>query len=93
MIAQVTVKPGSKKGPLVEVAPVGDCQTGDCAFDDGGRSSADEVLTVYLHEKTHDGEANAGLVKLLAKHYGVAKSCVVIRSGEKSRKKVVEIIK
>lgn len=72
MLVQVTVKPGSRKGPLVEAVPDG--------------------LVVYLHEKAHDGEANDGLVKLLAEHYDVAKSCVLIKTGAKSRKKVVEII-
>jgi uncharacterized protein YggU (UPF0235/DUF167 family) len=72
MLVQVTVKPGSRKGPLVEAVPDG--------------------LVVYLHEKAHDGEANDGLVKLLAEYYDVAKSCVLIKTGAKSRKKVVEII-
>lgn len=72
MLVQVAVKPGSRKGPLVEAVPDG--------------------LVVYLHEKAHDGEANDGLVKLLAEHYDVAKSCVLIKTGAKSRKKVVEII-
>lgn len=72
MLVQVTVKPGSRKGPLVEAVPDG--------------------LVVYLHEKAHDGEANGGLVKLLAEYYDVAKSCVLIKTGAKSRKKVVEII-
>lgn len=72
MIAQVLVKPGSRKGPLVEAAPDG--------------------LVVYLREKPHDGEANAALVKLLADYYGVAKSCVAVRRGQKSHWKVVEIV-
>ena len=50
-----------------------------------------DALTVYLREKPHDGEANEALIKMLAKHYGVSKSQVVIVSGGKSRKKVVEI--
>lgn len=52
----------------------------------------DEVLTVYLREKPHDGEANTALIKLLAKHFKVAKSCVLIRQGGKSHTKLVEII-
>lgn len=75
MLVSVLVKPGSKKGPLVEVAP---------SFDG---------LIVYLREKAHDGEANVALVKLLADYYDVAKSCIVIRRGQKSHQKVVEIIK
>lgn len=72
MLVQVIVKPGSRKGPLVEAVPDG--------------------LVVYLHEKAHDGEANAALVRLLSEHYKVAKSCVVIVCGQKSHRKVVEVI-
>lgn len=71
MKVEVTVKPGSRKGPLIETTPSG--------------------LLVYLREKPHDGEANAALIRLLAKHYGVAKSCVTVASGSKSRQKIVEI--
>jgi len=71
MLLQVFVKPGSKKGPLVE-------------------RQAD-LLTVFLHEKAHDGEANTALVKILADYFGVSKSQIVIKSGGKSRKKLVEI--
>ena len=74
MIVKVLVKPGSKKGPLVDVI------------------SSDEVV-VYLREKPHDGEANEALVKMLAKYYDVAKSCIVIKRGQKSHQKLVEIVK
>lgn len=74
MIVKVLVKPGSKKGPLVDAI------------------SSDEIV-VYLREKPHDGEANEALVKMLADYYDVAKSCVVIKRGQKSHQKLVEIIK
>jgi uncharacterized protein (TIGR00251 family) len=51
----------------------------------------DGELIVYLREKPKDGEANAALVKLLAKHYGVSRSCVNVVSGHKARTKRVEI--
>lgn len=51
-----------------------------------------EGLTVYLREKPHDGEANEALVKILAKHFRVAKSCVIVRRGLRSHAKAVEII-
>ncbi|MBQ3441594.1 DUF167 domain-containing protein [Candidatus Saccharibacteria bacterium] len=54
--------------------------------DDGG-------LTVYLHARAHDGEANVALIKALADYYGVSKSCVEILRGQKSRRKVVLILK
>ena len=49
-------------------------------------------LVVYLRAKAHDGEANAALVKALAKYFKVGKTCVVIVRGVKSREKIVEIL-
>lgn len=86
MIYSVTVKPGSKKGPLVvEVST-------DILASPVNPQLAAKNLTVYLREKPVDGAANTALVKLLAKHFDVAKSCVIIRSGASSRHKIVEII-
>lgn len=53
--------------------------------------SEDEIVA-YLREKPHDGEANGALIKMLADYYDVAKSCVIIKRGQKSHQKVVEII-
>ena len=68
----VFVKPGSKKGDLVEVVSDG--------------------LIVFLRAKAVDGAANQALIKVLAGHFGVAKSCVTIVAGQRSRHKIVEII-
>jgi uncharacterized protein (TIGR00251 family) len=38
-----------------------------------------------------DGEANETLIAVLSKHFHVAKSCITILQGHKSRQKVVEI--
>ena len=46
-------------------------------------ASPDEY-TVHLRAKPHDGEANKALIKLLSKHFNVAKSCIVIKKGAKS---------
>lgn len=51
-----------------------------------------EGLTVYLRAKPHDGEANAALVKVLSKHFGVAKSRITIIGGQNSRQKLIEIL-
>lgn len=48
-------------------------------------------LVVYLRAKPHDGEANTALIKLLAKHFHVAKSQVEIIRGAKARTKIVTI--
>ena len=48
-------------------------------------------LVVYLREKPHDGEANAGLVRVLAEHFNVPKTSIRIASGAAGRRKIVEI--
>lgn len=72
MKVSVIVKPGSKKGDVIEEVSGG--------------------LVVFLRAKAHDGEANKSLVKILAKHFGVAQTRIKLVSGSKSRKKVMEII-
>lgn len=50
----------------------------------------DDTLTVYLHASAYDGEANASLIKLLAKHFKVPKTTITITRGAHSRRKIVE---
>ena len=49
------------------------------------------AYTVYLRAKAHDGEANVALIKLLSKHFGVAKTSIRIVRGQNSRVKVIEL--
>jgi len=67
----VRVKPGSRRGPLVE-------------------ASADEIV-VHVRERAVDGAANEGVVRVLAEHFGVARSRVTILRGHASRVKRVEV--
>ena len=61
-------------------------------------SAKDEVtrqgaeITVKTRKKAHDGEANAAVVELLAKHFKVGKTSIHILKGEKSRHKIVEVL-
>lgn len=48
-------------------------------------------LLVYLKSPPTDGKANAELISLLAKAFGVTKADVRIKSGLSSRTKRVEI--
>ena len=64
-VISVRVKPGSRKGPLVE-------------------TGADGELTVYVREPAVEGKANEAVVRLLAKHLGVAPSRLVLVSGATS---------
>ena len=50
----------------------------------------DGALKVAITAPPVDGEANAALIKLLAKHFGVARSTVSLVAGERSRNKTVE---
>lgn len=50
----------------------------------------DGTITVYLHASAHDGEANASLIKLLAKHFKIPKTTITITRGAHSRRKIVE---
>lgn len=81
----VLVKPGSKVEGVfdAEGEPLG----ASARVETGGE------LIVRTHARAHDGEANKAVVKLLAKHFGVAKSCVRIISGAGSKHKVIEITK
>lgn len=46
---------------------------------------------VAVREPARDGRANAALVELLARHFGIAKSAITIVRGQASRKKIVEL--
>ena len=52
--------------------------------------TGDDTLTIYLRAKPHDGEANDALIKLLSKHFKVAKTTIKITRGAKSHNKTVE---
>ena len=49
------------------------------------------VLKVRVRARPVEGEANAALVKLMAKALGVSKSAIRIRRGSQSRTKVIEV--
>lgn len=49
-------------------------------------------ITIGIKSKPVDGQANKEIVKKLAKHFGVSSANVAIRSGHRSRDKVVEIV-
>jgi len=51
----------------------------------------DNVLKIKLQAVPEDGKANRALCLLLAKQIGCHKREVKIHSGEKSRKKIVEV--
>ncbi len=52
---------------------------------------ADGSLTAHLKSPPVDGKANQELIALLASHFGVPKSSVVIKAGATSKLKLVDI--
>ena len=60
-------------------------------------SSTEKVLEsedgymVYTRAKAQAGQANQKVIELLAKHMGIAKTLIRIKSGHKSRHKIIEI--
>jgi uncharacterized protein (TIGR00251 family) len=51
-----------------------------------------DEISVGIKSKPEKGEANRELIKKLSKHFNVSQSQVKITSGEKSRKKLIQII-
>ncbi len=49
------------------------------------------ALKIRISAPPVDGAANAELIKVLAKHFGVAKSAVEILSGQTSKQKQVRV--
>ena len=52
---------------------------------------SDGVLRVYTTVAPEKGKANAAVIELLAKRFGVAKSQIKIVRGDTTRDKVIEI--
>ena len=50
-----------------------------------------ERIKVRIAARAADGKANEALIEFLAAHFGVARRCVTIMSGTKSRIKRVAI--
>lgn len=52
----------------------------------------DGALKIRISSPPVDGAANAELIKVLAKHFGVSKSSVEVVSGQTSRLKHVRVV-
>ena len=50
-----------------------------------------DEISIGIKSKPQKGEANKELIKKLSKYFNVSKSQVKITSGEKSRKKLIQI--
>ena len=48
-------------------------------------------ITIGIKSKPIKGEANKEIIKKLAKHFGISTSLVKIKSGHKSKQKIIQI--
>ena len=48
-------------------------------------------ITIGIKSKPIKGEANKEIIKKLAKHFGVSSKKILIKSGHKSKNKIIEI--
>lgn len=53
--------------------------------------NGDEQLVVYVTAPPDDGKANEAMLRLLAKHLGVATSRLTIMRGQTNRNKLVRV--
>ena len=51
-----------------------------------------DQINIGIKSNPLKGEANKEIIKKLAKHFGVSTAVVQIKSGHKSREKIIEIL-
>jgi hypothetical protein len=49
-------------------------------------------INIGIKSKPNKGEANKEIIKKLAKYFGVSTTLVQIKSGHKSREKIIEVL-
>lgn len=54
-------------------------------------SVKESQITIGIKSKPIKGEANKEIIKKIAKHFGVSTSLVQIKSGHKSKQKIIQI--
>lgn len=52
-----------------------------------------DIIHIGINAKPVKGQANKEIIKKLAKHFGVSFTQVIIKSGQKSKEKFIEIQK
>ncbi len=53
----------------------------------------DNQINIGIKSKPVKGEANNEIIKKLARHFGISTALVHIKSGYKSKQKIIEILK
>lgn len=75
MLIEARVKPGSKRDRI--------------SISEGPKGRS--IFIVELKAPPQDGKANAALIKLLARHFGVTQAAIIIKRGATSKTKFIEV--
>ncbi|MGI5897666.1 MAG: DUF167 domain-containing protein [Candidatus Dojkabacteria bacterium] len=51
----------------------------------------DGIMNVFVKSSPIENKANVEIIKLLSKYYDIPKSSISIKTGKKSKRKIVEI--
>lgn len=49
-------------------------------------------ITIGVKSKPIRGQANKEIIKKISKYFGVSSSCVTIKKGHKTEKKIIEVL-
>jgi len=49
-------------------------------------------ITIGIKSKPIKGQANKEIIKKISKYFGVSTSCVTIKKGQKTEKKIIEVL-
>ena len=49
-------------------------------------------ITIGIKSKPIKGQANKEIIKKISKYFGLSSSCVTIKKGQKTEKKIIEVL-
>jgi len=49
-------------------------------------------ITIGIKSRPIKGQANKEIIKKISKYFGVSSSCVTIKKGQKTEKKIIEVL-
>jgi hypothetical protein len=52
----------------------------------------ENIIHIGIKSKPIKGEANKEMIKKIAKHFGISTALIQIKSGNKSKEKIIEIL-
>ncbi|MBU0549630.1 MAG: DUF167 domain-containing protein [Candidatus Omnitrophica bacterium] len=62
------------------------------AREDGLIKTGDNQFSARVKQRPYKDEANSAVIKVLAEYFGVAKSCIELTKGHKSKQKTFQVM-